>query len=251
MSTEKVDVIYQDDVMMALEKPPGLVVNRAESVKGVSVQDLMEKKLGIQNFDKNIKFGLKDEKLFVLRSGMVHRLDKETSGVMLWAKTPQSMVTLMREFKNRKVIKEYLALVHGSLIPTKGFVRLPIGRSKVYRGRFEVKPFAKESYTEYNVERYYDLWGRKYSLVRLTPKTGRTHQIRVHMKQIGHALVSDSLYLSKKSLSNDLDFCPRLFLHANKISVRHPVSNDLQTFESELPDDLNNCLNQMTENTDV
>lgn len=231
---DQVRVIYEDDEMVVVDKPASLVVNRAESVKGRSFQDWMEEHYG-QVFEEA------DDELFKARSGMVHRLDKDTSGVMVAAKSPETMKELMRQFKEREVQKWYLALVHGKLEPGEGWMRVPMARSRGDRRKFEVTLGGKMTETRYKVVEYGGTDKSEtqgYSLVELEPKTGRTHQIRVVVKHLGHPIVGDRLYLSKKRLRRDLGMCGRQFLHAKRLCVKHPVKQKRVCYKSELRDDL-------------
>jgi 23S rRNA pseudouridine1911/1915/1917 synthase len=237
---ENIKIIYEDEFLVVINKPAGLVVNRAESVKEPTLQDWMDTK--ISNYDESSLN--KADILFRERSGLVHRLDKETSGVMLMAKIPETMIMLMEQFKNREVNKEYVALVHGHVQPREGFVSLPIRRSLENRHRFVVEPFGKNSHTDYRVENYF----LGYTLVRLMPKTGRTHQIRVHMKHIGYPLVADPLYLGKKRLAEDSAWCPRMFLHATSLQFKHPKTMSDVRFDAELASELQVALESLEEN---
>lgn len=246
-----VDILFEDDELVVLSKPSGMVTNRSDSSRGNSLQDLMAMYL---NFDNHCKDVSQIHREFVLRNGMVHRLDKETSGVMLWAKTASTMLALMKQFKAREVRKTYMALVHGRVEPHEGFVGVPIARDTEYRGRFAVDPFGKGAFTSYLViNRYIKEPDREsslksiqqLSLVQLRPKTGRTHQIRVHMKHIGYPLVGDSLYLSKKTQKSDSGWCKRLFLHALSIGFTHPISGERLIFRDELDEELNSALAQL------
>jgi len=232
-------VIFEDDQLLVLAKPAGMVVNRAETVAELTLQDWVEKYLEISNREYQIEN--EEDRVFLQRSGIAHRLDKETSGVMVVGKTPESLKNLMSQFKNRETRKEYLALVHGVIEPQKGVINLPIGRSVKNRHRFCVDVFGKAAVTRYQVEEVFsDL-----CLVRLFPKTGRTHQIRVHMAHLGHPLVGDEVYGGRKRSIKDRVWCPRHFLHAAVLEVMHPVSGEQMRFEAPLPDDLATAFNQV------
>ncbi|OGD62549.1 hypothetical protein A2160_05890 [Candidatus Beckwithbacteria bacterium RBG_13_42_9] len=237
-------ILYEDNQLIVINKPAGLVVNRAESVRGETVQDWMDVKLKSQS--SKVKSEDRDEikKEFWARSGVVHRLDKETSGVMVLAKSSEAFQNLKNQFKNRQTQKEYIALVHGALEPKKGDINLPLARNPLNRMRFVVRLGGRQALTFYEVEKTLEKNGEKYSLVRLQPRTGRTHQIRVHLKHIGHPLVADLLYLSKKQLAKDLSWCPRLFLHAAKLIFSHPGTKEKRQFKAELPKELEKTIEE-------
>ena len=190
---------------------------------------------------------------FENRSGIVHRLDKETSGILLIAKNPASFLNLQKQFKDRSVKKTYIALVHGEVKPESGEINVPVGRLSFNRKRFGVVAGGREAVTKYKVLsiKYYAVpAGRQVSdgkkeplsLLELYPKTGRTHQIRVHLKYFGHPVFSDPLYGGRKTSRNDRKLLPRLFLHAAKISFLHPKTNKIISLESPLPQELVNFL---------
>lgn len=243
----QIEVLYEDEQVLVVSKPAGVVCNRAESVVGDTIQDWAERYIGILgDNDDSEGFVQKKEQVFRSRSGLAHRLDKDTSGALLLAKTPEALHELMRQFKERSVEKEYLALVHGMLEPAEGFVRLPIARSEHDRHQFSVQPFGKLAETDYLVDENYSQQGEAYSMVRLFPKTGRTHQIRVHMKHLGHPLVGDELYLGDRWLAQDRKWCPRHFLHAEKITFEHPTTRSRLSVLAPLHDDLETALQWVT-----
>lgn len=176
------------------------------------------------------------------RRGIVHRLDKDTSGLLVIAKTAPALIRLQDQFKQRQVKKTYLALVHGRLEPASGSINLPTGRNPGNRRRFTVIISGRPAATNYRVLRA----GRDYSLVALFPLTGRTHQIRVHCRHLNHPLVSDPLYLGKARLSRDRAWCPRLFLHSHRLEFAHPVSGKIINLTVPLPDDLQTALKKIT-----
>jgi len=221
-------IVFQDDDILVINKPSGLVVNRAETVKEKTLQDWTEKKLKV----KSAKLEVNSD--FINRSGIVHRLDKDTSGVMVIAKNAQSFIDLQKQFKQRKVIKKYLTLVHGQVEPKIGDIKLPLARNPSDRKKFSVRLEGRKSLTKYKVIKIIsDL-----SFLEIEPRTGRTHQIRVHLKHIGYPLVSDPIYLGKKRLAEDRQWCSRLFLHAFYLSFIHPRTKKRVEFKIKSAKDL-------------
>lgn len=219
-----IPILYEDDSLLVINKPPSVVVNRAESVKGQTVQDWVEKTYRI--FIEN-------------RAGIVHRIDKETSGCLLIAKTQEVFAELQRQFKERIIKKTYLALIHGQLVPDVGEINAPVGRLPWNRERFGIVPGGKEAITKYKViEHKKDL-----SLVELYPETGRTHQIRVHLKYINHPIIGDYLYAGRKTARADRQWAPRVMLHAWKLSFTHPATRESLAIEAPIPDDINRITN--------
>ena len=237
-------VIFEDDSLLVIDKPSGLVVNRADSVKEITIQDWIEETYGKFEGDSD----------FAKRNGIAHRIDKETSGILLASKTEESFIELLRQFKEREVTKTYLALVHGEVKSQTGTIDAPVGRLPWNRERFGVLAGGREATTGYKVTQLFNKTsdlkkGPKeiYSLVEFYPKTGRTHQIRVHAKYIHHPLVGDTFYAGRKTSRNDRSWCPRLFLHAAKIEFTHPETKQRVQFESKLPQDLKNALEKLKE----
>jgi 23S rRNA pseudouridine1911/1915/1917 synthase len=239
-------IIFEDEEILVLEKPAGMVVNRAESVKGKTVQDWVEEK------QKTVDGSQKTESSsdFVRRVGIVHRLDKETSGLLLIAKTPEAFENLQKQFKERRIEKRYLALVHGKVEPKEGEIRAPVGRLPWNRERFGVLAGGKEATTKYKVNGQWSMVnGRQkeeFSFLELKPETGRTHQIRVHLKYWGHPIVADDKYAGRKRNRKDREWCPRLFLHAAFIAFSHPKTGKrVEIASSSLPQDLKKALGKV------
>jgi 23S rRNA pseudouridine1911/1915/1917 synthase len=228
-------ILFEDDAMIAVNKPPGIVVNRAESVKGETVQDWVEQTYHI--FIEN-------------RAGIVHRIDKETSGILLIAKTPTAFIELQRQFKERGVHKTYLAIVHGTLVPDTGEIRAPVARLPWNRERFGIVPGGKESVTNYTVVRHFERLEKKqavkFSVVELNPETGRTHQIRVHLKYINHPILGDYLYAGRKTARDDRTWAKRVMLHAWKLTCTHPVTGKTLAIEAPIPDDMSEIIHGRT-----
>ena len=171
-----------------------------------------------------------------LRPGIVHRIDKDTSGLLMVAKNDQAHEKLAQELKEKKSLRKYLALVHGNLPSDKGVIEAPIGRSDKDRKKQAVQANGKPALTRFTVlERF-----GNYSLVELQLETGRTHQIRVHMAYIGHPLAGDPLYGPKKTLKGQGQF-----LHAAQLGFTHPSTGETMVFTAPLPDIFEETLEQL------
>ncbi len=225
-------IIFEDNSLFVVEKPSGWITNDADTTTTQPVVQTWVR----ENFDYPLKGNVE------LRDGIVHRLDKETSGILLVAKTKGAFEKLQAEFKNREVQKTYTALLHGKVEPIQGEIRAEVGRLPWRRDRFGVVPGGRESLSLYNVLKFYPGNNAGQTLVEFHPKTGRTHQIRIHAKHIGHAIVADEFYAGRKTARNDRKWCPRLFLHASGIRFIHPETGKEVEFKSELPQDLKTVL---------
>ncbi|MCL4382774.1 MAG: RluA family pseudouridine synthase [Patescibacteria group bacterium] len=238
-------ILYEDEEILVIDKPSGMIVNKADTTKDLeTVQDWVEKKFKIHNLKSTI--GDSD---FVKRAGIVHRTDKETSGLLLIAKTEEAFLNLQAQFKERKVKKTYLTLVHGQVAPEEGEIKAPIGRLPWQRERFGVFPGGREAETRYKVLsiKYKVTNGDREPLTFLEvwPLTGRTHQIRVHLKYLGFPIVGDEFYAGRKRGRDDRKFCPRVFLHAASIEFLHPATGKLCKMEAKLPEDLQQILSSL------
>jgi len=225
-------IIFEDDSFFVVDKPSGWITNDADTT---TTQPVLQTWIR-ENFD----YPLKGNREF--RDGIVHRLDKETSGIVIVAKTQEAFTKLQSGFKERKISKSYIALLHGKVEPTEGVITVTVGRLPWHRSRFGVLPGGRESTTEYKVLEFYPGNNAGHSLVEFYPKTGRTHQIRIHARHIGHAIVADEFYAGRKTARNDRKWCPRLFLHATSIKFIHPETNKEVEFKSDLPEDLKDVL---------
>lgn len=237
-----IPIVFEDDAMLVINKPPGIVVNRAESVKVETIQDWVTTRLSSSGLTRGSALVNGTEKDFYDRAGIVHRIDKETSGILLIAKTPQAFVELQRQFKERLIHKTYLAIVHGRLVPDIGEIRAPVGRLPWNRERFGIVPGGKESVTNFKVVSAFNHGKDQYSLVELYPETGRTHQIRVHVKYINHPILGDYLYAGRKTARDDRTWAPRVMLHAWKLRCSHPVTGKELAFEAPIPDDMSKII---------
>ena len=231
-----IKIIFEDDNIIVLDKPAGITVNRSETTKGNTLQDWL---------DKNLEFRIKNSEFketdFFKRAGIVHRIDKETSGLLVVAKNSEAFENLQKQFKERKVKKTYIALAHGKLTG-EGEINIPIGRLPWNRTRFGVLAGGREALTKYKVLSNPKIGDDTLSLIELYPETGRTHQIRVHLKYINHPIFSDDFYAGRKTSRNDRKILPRLFLHAKKISFADPKSGKKLFFESDLPKELKDLI---------
>lgn len=253
-----IPVLYEDGEFLAINKPAGIVVNNADTARGDTVQSwahtylhLPESTSDLPSAEKPREDGTFDyERMFLERSGIVHRLDKETSGVLLIAKNPQSFEILQKEFRDRKTHKTYLTLVHGLVDPKSGTIDAPTGRLPWNRTQFGIVAGGREAQTSYNTRERYRLEGDKqiqeYTYVEVKPLTGRTHQIRVHMKHINHPVVGDSLYSGRKNYAFVKKYLSRMFLHAAALTFIHPDSGEEMTIESPLPSELQLFLDTCT-----
>lgn len=244
MDKKTPEIIFQEEGFIVINKVAGMIVNNADTSRNeYTVQDFI-----IDNFKLSKKESGHDSD-FEKRGGIVHRLDKETSGALIVALNEEYFIAFQNQFKERNVKKEYIALCHGRIVE-EGEINVPIGRLPWNRMRFGVLPQGRESYTKFKVIKRLTLSsGRnkeELSLVEVYPQSGRTHQIRVHFQYAGHPLFSDLLYGGRKTTLRDRKLLPRHFLHASKISVIHPINNEKLTFDAPLPSDLVDFLAQLT-----
>lgn len=217
------NIIYQDDDIIVLDKPAGLTVHPAP---GHHTGTLVNALLAIYPTLKS------DGE--PLRPGIVHRLDKETSGLMVVAKHERAKRHLQQQIKQREVKKGYLAAVRGLPSPREGLIEAPIGRNPRNRKKMAVVAGGRDAQTKYKVIEV--IGDGAYSLIDVEPITGRTHQIRVHMAALGHPVVGDTTYGSRSSATH------RQFLHAARLAFNLPSSNRWLEFESPLPADLQQAL---------
>lgn len=213
-----IDILYEDDCLAVINKPCGMVVHPAAgNESGTLVNALLYHLHGLSGIGGT------------LRPGIVHRLDKDTSGVLLVAKSDESHLKLSEAFQNRMITKEYVAIAEGHFKHETGVIDAPIGRHLKDRKKMAVDPQGRNAITEYQVVD--DL--SKASYVRINLITGRTHQIRVHFSYIGHPVLGDRIYGSK----NAQNAAPRLMLHARKISFHHPITGAEMYFEAPIPNE--------------
>ena len=221
-----VKILYEDDDLLVIDKPAGLTVHPAPGHPSHTLVNAVLSHLSEI-----------DDKTDVTRPGIVHRLDKDTSGVMLVAKNNVALANLSDQFKSHSVKKVYLTLVKGILKPERGVIEAPIGRDSGDRKKMAVtgESRGRQARTNYRVLRYIG----KNSLLEITPETGRTHQIRVHLAAIGYPVIGDATY-GKKSI-----YLNRQFLHAHRLGFYLPSSGKFVEFESPLPEDLQKALREL------
>jgi len=218
------DIIYEDGTLLVVNKPAGLVVHPGSgNWQGTMLNALLRHAPSLQH---------------VPRAGIVHRLDKDTSGLLVVAKTLEAQTSLVRQLQAHSVKREYLALVHG-IVPRAGKVEAPIGRHPSARTRMAVVSRGKPAVTHYAIVAR----SAHATLLRCRLETGRTHQIRVHMREIGHPLVGDPVYGVKKKIPQ-LEFS-RQALHAGRLELTHPKSGQRAHWQAALPADMNELLERL------
>jgi len=222
----RLQIIYEDDALLVVDKPAGMVVHPAPGHRsGTLVNALLAycPQLAAEAGD---------------RPGIVHRLDRDTSGLIMVAKSDPVRRALQRQFQEHRVRKAYLALLDGHLQPGWGRVCAPLDRDPLHRQRIAVQAGGRGATTEYHVSEYFSHQGGPaagdYTLVRAEPETGRTHQIRVHFASIGHPVAGDAIY-GRRRTPLPLE---RQFLHAWRLGFEHPVTGRSVEFEAPLPQDL-------------
>jgi 23S rRNA pseudouridine1911/1915/1917 synthase len=226
------DIVYEDKDVIVINKPAGIVVHPAAgNPDGTLVNALL--------------FHCKDLSSIggCVRPGVVHRLDKDTSGLIMFAKNDAAHLELSRQLKDRKVRKIYVALVRGEVRGTSGVIDAPLGRNPVNRKKMAVitsdKLKKREAVTHYKVVQRF----KGYTLLELDLKTGRTHQIRVHLAHIGHPIVGDATYSRKSDpLAN------RQLLHAQILGFYHPVTGRYMEFKAEMPEDIKEAVGRLVQN---
>ena len=221
------NILYEDDDLLVVDKPAGLTVHPAPGHPAHTLVNAILPHLS----------ALPDSGDWQ-RPGIVHRLDKDTSGVMVVAKNDAAQSSLIDQFKSRSVAKTYLVLVKGRLTPEDGVIEAPIGRDRHHRERMAVvtEDKGREARTQYHVVDYIG----DYSLLEVKPKTGRTHQIRVHLGAIGYPVVGDKVYGVKSP------YLSRQFVHASRLGFHLPSTGQYVEFTSELPPDLAQILKGIT-----
>jgi len=220
------DIVYEDDDVLVINKPAGLVVHPGSgNWKGTLLNALLHHS---------------PQLAAIPRAGIVHRLDKDTSGLLVVAKTLRTHTELVRQLQARTVRRDYLAVVHG-VVKLDGEVSAPVGRDPRHRTRMAVVPAGRPALTRFKVTKRF----ARATLLECSLATGRTHQIRVHMQSLGHPLVGDPVYRSKRPGDPRPPQLHRQALHAVRLEFSHPVSGVLRRFSAPLPDDLRVLLDSL------
>lgn len=219
------DIVYEDDSVIVVNKPQGMVVHPAPgNPDGTLVNGLLYH-CKLSNING------------VVRPGIVHRIDKDTSGLLIVAKTNEAHESLAAQLKERKAMRKYYCIVNGNIKEDSGTIDKPIGRHPTDRKKMAIIDGGREAITHFNViERF-----GQYTLAECILETGRTHQIRVHMASIGHSIVGDPVYGVKKERFKTNG----QLLHAKTIGFVHPVTKELMQFDSELPEYFTTILNKL------
>lgn len=219
-----IKIIYEDKDIIVVNKPKGMVVHPANgNPDGTLVNAIMA-------ICKDSLSGIGGE----IRPGIVHRLDKDTSGLIIIAKNDKAHINLSNQLKNHLVKKTYIALVRGVVKENEATINMPIGRSQKDRKKMAVNKNGKNAVTHFKVLKRYD----NYSLLEVNIETGRTHQIRVHLSEIGYPIIGDYTYSNGKNEWNIKGQC----LHAKILEFTHPITNKQMHLEAELPEYFNNIL---------
>lgn len=218
------DIVYEDDDVIVINKPQGMVVHPAPGHDEHTLVNALLYHCPLSTINGTF------------RPGIVHRIDKDTSGLLMVAKNDKAHRSLAKQLKDKTNIREYVALVHGRIAEDEGTINAPIGRSLKDRKKQAVVKDGRNAVTHFEVLKRY----RDYTFVKCILKTGRTHQIRVHMKYIGHPLVGDPLYGPKKTIKGNGQF-----LHAGKLGFVHPTTGKLLIFEAPLPKIFQECLEKL------
>ena len=224
------DVIYEDNDIIVINKTKGMVVHPANgNPDGTLVNAVM-------NLCKDSLSGIGGE----IRPGIVHRLDKDTSGAIIVAKNDKAHIALSEQLKNHEIKKTYLALVRGIIKENEATINMPIARSTKDRKKMDVDKDGKEAITHFKVlERYKN----KYTLLQINLETGRTHQIRVHLSHIGYPIIGDEVYSNGKNEWNVSGQC----LHAWRLEFKHPITGKKISLEAEIPEYFKNIIKELEE----
>jgi 23S rRNA pseudouridine1911/1915/1917 synthase len=229
-----IEIVFEDETLVVVNKPAGLVVHPAAGTPSGTLANALA-----YHFQQLPGGGTS------VRPGIVHRLDRDTSGLLVVAKTEAALENLSDQFRDRTVFKSYVALVHGRVVPDSGRIDQPLARDPSNRTRMAVVRGGRQALTLYRVRRSF----QRFTLLDVELKTGRTHQIRVHLAWLKHPVVGDETYgagrdntIQDARLRARIRSLNRHFLHAEKLAFRHPKSREMVKFESPLPAELSEVL---------
>jgi 23S rRNA pseudouridine1911/1915/1917 synthase len=232
------NIIFEDEYLAVINKPAGMVVHPGAGVQSGTLANAIAYHF---NFEQSGITRQPSE----LRVGIVHRLDKDTSGLIVVAKNEEIHEALSEQFREREVYKSYVALVHGSPQENSGKIDAPIGRNKHNRLRMKIAAHGRNALSLWKVRKRFE----KFTLLDVEIKTGRTHQIRVHLASINHPVVGDEIYnegrdntVNDINVRNAIASMPRFFLHAEKLSFAHPKTQEQMEFAQDLPNELKQFL---------
>ena len=231
------DIVHEDDALIVINKPAGLVVHPAAGIHSGTLANALA--FHLQNLPASA--GL-------IRPGIVHRLDRDTSGLLVVAKTEEALENLSEQFRDRTVFKSYIALVHGRVDNASGRIDQPLARDPSNRTRMAVVRSGRSALTLYKVRKHY----HRFTLLDVELKTGRTHQIRVHLMWLHHPVVGDETYgggrdnnIQDARLRSMVRNLRRHFLHAERLAITHPTTGARLEFHATLPNELSNLLTQL------
>jgi 23S rRNA pseudouridine1911/1915/1917 synthase len=230
------DIVFEDEFLAVLNKPAGMIVHPGAGVSSGTLANALAFKFQSEGDD------------LPFRVGIVHRLDKDTSGLMVVAKNELTLEKLSAQFRDRKVQKSYVALAHGFVRKLVGKIDQPIARDRKNRVKMAINKNGRNAVSIYKVRQRYE----RYTLLNVQIKTGRTHQIRVHLAHLKHPIVGDATYnegrdktIADAQMRKAISNISRVFLHAEKLSFVHPVSKEKLEFHSPMPNELTELLNMI------
>jgi 23S rRNA pseudouridine1911/1915/1917 synthase len=236
------EIVFEDEYLAVINKPAGMVVHPGAGVQNGTLANAIAYRFGSEETEQGVSN----------RVGIVHRLDKDTSGLIVVAKSNEIHEALSEQFRERQVFKSYVALVHGSPERNSGKVEASIGRNKHNRLRMKVSPQGRSALSLWTVRSRYT----KFTLLDVEIKTGRTHQIRVHLAYVNHPVVGDEIYnegrdntVADINIRNAIKSMGRFFLHAERLSFTHPVTSERQEFTVSLPPELSGFLQRLEESS--
>jgi 23S rRNA pseudouridine1911/1915/1917 synthase len=244
------DIVFEDEFLAVINKPAGMIVHPGAGVTNGTLANALAHHFGAGAADFGLDGNDEQSKIQNLKSkiGLVHRLDKDTSGLIVVAKDEQTHETLAEQFRTRQVFKSYVALVHGSTRENLGTIDRPIARDRWHRTKMTVAANGRHALSMWKVRQRFE----KFTLVDVEIKTGRTHQIRVHLASINHPVVGDGTYnegrdntVANQEIKKAIEKLNRFFLHAEKLAFEHPALSERLEFVQAIPDELEQFLSKL------